>query len=234
MSGARQEDGSNDKPSQAEKKDSDRGWMKQEDMKILEMKKNGATWMEIAIAVQRSKKDVQTRYKELNVGEEEQKKKEEKETKSTGATPARRSLDAELTNNPEFAAFLKTYLGGTDGKKPDSERKPPRDNTSTHQVHHNCCSHRNNVSQGPSSSSTTPRSSGGWYQHDWNQNQRPAPKFLRPDLIWSREDCETLEMLEEQYIEHKWLHLQAKFFNWTGRMIPAELIQQKFEADRGY
>jgi hypothetical protein len=54
---------------------------------------------------------------------------------------------------------------------------------------------------------------------------------LKPDAVWTRDDCEVLEWLESKYEENKWLHMQAGFYNWTGRMVIAELIQQKFRDD---
>lgn len=50
---------------------------------------------------------------------------------------------------------------------------------------------------------------------------------LKPDDNWSREDCEILEMLEARYREQKWLSMQASFYNMTGRMIRADLIERK-------
>jgi hypothetical protein len=54
---------------------------------------------------------------------------------------------------------------------------------------------------------------------------------LQPNDIWSKDDCEVLEYLMAKYSEHKWLHMQAGFFNWTGRMITAEVIERKFRDD---
>jgi hypothetical protein len=56
---------------------------------------------------------------------------------------------------------------------------------------------------------------------------------LEPDEIWTREDCEVLEMLEERYKEEKWLHMQSSFYNLTGRMVVAGIIENKFsEAEK--
>lgn len=54
---------------------------------------------------------------------------------------------------------------------------------------------------------------------------------LRPDLIWSTEDCHLLEDLENNYTRNKWLHMQADFFNWSGRMVDASIIERKFKED---
>lgn len=52
---------------------------------------------------------------------------------------------------------------------------------------------------------------------------------LKPDDIWTQRDCEALQMLETRYREHKWLQLQAGFYNLTGRMVAAEIIKAKFQ-----
>ncbi|RFU33934.1 hypothetical protein B7463_g2412, partial [Scytalidium lignicola] len=215
MSGAKNDETSKDEKSNLEKECgcSGREWMKQQDKRILEMKRNNKSWMDIAIAVQRNKHEVRARFKELIAEEEEKKRKKEA---AVNASP----LNINLDNDPEFAAFQKLYMIGTDNK---DTSKPTC----------NYCNHNHDAStERRASFPSPPPFPSSWDQHTWNQ--RPATKFLRPNFIWSQEDCETLEMLEEQYVEQKWLQLQAKFFNWTGRMIPAELIQKKFEDDRGY
>jgi hypothetical protein len=67
------------------------------------------------------------------------------------------------------------------------------------------------------------------YEQGYGQNW----KRLRADAVWTAADCECLEQLEQRYHVNKWLHLQADFYNWTGRMVSAELIEQKFRED-GY
>ena len=62
------------------------------------------------------------------------------------------------------------------------------------------------------------------------EQERPQSK-LRPGGVWSKEDCEVLETLEQQYRDHKWLHIQANFYNWAGKMIGAEMIEKKFRED---
>ncbi|KAL5319706.1 hypothetical protein ACEPPN_012762 [Leptodophora sp. 'Broadleaf-Isolate-01'] len=50
---------------------------------------------------------------------------------------------------------------------------------------------------------------------------------LLPTGAWSQDDCTKLEFLESKYREHKWVQMQADFYNWTGRMIHAELLELK-------
>ena len=54
-------------------------------------------------------------------------------------------------------------------------------------------------------------------------------KRLKADDIWTKDDCKMLEMLEERYREQKWLQIQASFYNQTGRMVIADLIEKKFQ-----
>jgi hypothetical protein len=54
-------------------------------------------------------------------------------------------------------------------------------------------------------------------------------KVLVPDAIWTINDLEVLANVEERYRELKWMHVQAGFYNMTGRMVGSEVIKAKFE-----
>jgi hypothetical protein len=54
-------------------------------------------------------------------------------------------------------------------------------------------------------------------------------KVLLPDAIWTIGDLEVLANVEERYRELKWMHVQAGFYNMTGRMVGSEVIKAKFE-----
>lgn len=81
------------------------------------------------------------------------------------------------------------------------------------------------------------------YSQPFVQSDSPPPQVghftranmgtprLRPDLIWTAEDCGLLEDLENNYTRNKWLHMQADFFNWSGRMVDASIIERKFKED---
>jgi hypothetical protein len=56
---------------------------------------------------------------------------------------------------------------------------------------------------------------------------------LKADENWTRQDCEILEMLEHRYREEKWLSIQSSFYNWTGRMIIADVIERKLKEEGG-
>ncbi|OBT86472.1 hypothetical protein VE02_05331 [Pseudogymnoascus sp. 03VT05] len=54
-------------------------------------------------------------------------------------------------------------------------------------------------------------------------------KVLVPDAVWTMGDLEVLANVEERYRELKWMHVQAGFYNMTGRMVGSEVIKAKFE-----
>jgi hypothetical protein len=56
-----------------------------------------------------------------------------------------------------------------------------------------------------------------------------AAKMPTPDKHWSAEDCEVLCMIEAKHEGLKWHHMQAEFFNITGRMVPVELMKIKMD-----
>ncbi|CZR59102.1 uncharacterized protein PAC_08994 [Phialocephala subalpina] len=67
----------------------------------------------------------------------------------------------------------------------------------------------------------------------------PVPDFSGPQLYgklkidgtWNKDDCDLLEYLYERHESEKWLHMQAQFYNYTGRMVAAEFIEKKFKHD---
>ncbi|KAI0157232.1 hypothetical protein GGR57DRAFT_60558 [Xylariaceae sp. FL1272] len=56
----------------------------------------------------------------------------------------------------------------------------------------------------------------------------PDQKRLRPDQFYSESDCRVLAGLEARYRANKWLHIQADFYNATGRMVEGEILKAKF------
>jgi hypothetical protein len=85
---------------------------------------------------------------------------------------------------------------------------------------HSCSPNNSNSNWNPTGSNNF----GGYYDTSSHEH-------LKPNAAWSQADCEVLEMLEARYTQHKWYHMQAEFYNWTGRMISAEVIQAKFDED---
>jgi hypothetical protein len=71
--------------------------------------------------------------------------------------------------------------------------------------------------------------SGGGRQEGSGMETVNSPKRLRPDSMWSRGDCEILEMLHERYYDQQWLVVQSGFYNLTGRMIVGQHIANKLK-----
>jgi hypothetical protein len=65
-------------------------------------------------------------------------------------------------------------------------------------------------------------------------SQPLQPPQLLPDENWSVEDCYLLKEIEAKFERTKWLQVQADFYNWSGRMVDASLIQGKFQKDGLY
>ncbi|CCU79789.1 hypothetical protein BGHDH14_bgh04513 [Blumeria hordei DH14] len=58
------------------------------------------------------------------------------------------------------------------------------------------------------------------------ENLNSSPPFsLQLDENWSQKDSELLENIVFRYEQHKWKYIQAAFYNYTGRMIDAEIIK---------
>jgi hypothetical protein len=102
----------------------------------------------------------------------------------------------------------------------DVNTNPPR-NTTQPESHQQ----RQNNTWGGSNVQDDNYTPGGYGQRDLYEGK------LRPNHIWTREDCEILEELERRYKDNKWLQVQAGFFNWTGRMVDGEVIRGKFQVD---
>ncbi|KAK2628528.1 hypothetical protein QTJ16_001631 [Diplocarpon rosae] len=70
--------------------------------------------------------------------------------------------------------------------------------------------------------------------NSFNFNDSPGRKpyygKLRPTSVWTADDCMKLEHLDRMY-QYKWAHIQKGFYDWTGRMISADLIERKFRDD---
>ena len=63
--------------------------------------------------------------------------------------------------------------------------------------------------------------------HQQNNGQR----HLRPNAVWTQDDCDVLEEIWGQYVNDKWHHIQERFCNMTGRMVEWYIIEGKFRED---
>jgi hypothetical protein len=216
------------------------------------MKEDNKSWKDIALEVSASKKDVQNRYKELmNGGDGGQNKSDEKKDEGGWETTGGSGWGADDGgvmgggNMPDFGALFvdeaedggdeqsegegqwqkKNSTNGNGGGKNGRGGKKQKQNGNKQQNGN----HNQQTNGGGSQNSQGGGSSYG-NPFDDPPEQTPTGK-LRPDGVWTEDDCEILEYLKNKYEENKWLHMQAGFYNWTGRMVIAQLIEQKFKDD---
>ncbi|CCD43994.1 hypothetical protein BofuT4_P062040.1 [Botrytis cinerea T4] len=198
-------------------------WTKEQDSKLMAMKKENKTWKEISGELGTGKKEVVARYKLLqeqekteDKGEEAQAEEKPKQVEKNKKTKCTAPADNEDTEEEIYIS-------------PDCPYHQPKSKSSAASV--------------PKQEKKKKRKSYGELDKDRDdedeeqeergqKNGHGNPQgHLRPDKIWSAEDCETLEYLMEKHRSTQWLQLQAGFFNYTGRMIKAEFIERKFKKD---
>ncbi|TAQ88280.1 hypothetical protein B7494_g3383 [Chlorociboria aeruginascens] len=229
------------KAAQAEEKKStgrkpEKGWTAAQDAKIREMKGQNHSWKEIALEVGASKNDVQNRFKELRKEVDGESEGESGEGQGKGGK------EKEKGRNDGDGGAFEDFAGLFDAAAADDNNES---------------SAQEKAKSKKRSKNGNPNSSGGgggggvgggkwkdngktrWPSPD-ETHQKPAQNRwgghfagsrLKPDHAWSREDCDVLDSLETRYREHKWMHMQAGFFNWTGRMVSADIIEKKFKDD---
>ncbi|KAE8450210.1 hypothetical protein EG329_006991 [Mollisiaceae sp. DMI_Dod_QoI] len=239
------EDHSCDKPVEEGKKDDenkDFEWTSEQDKTISKMKSDGKPWKEIASALGSSKSNVQHRYKELMKEEKESKKDDEEKPKEGGDQFGHQTdeevlagLDALLasfdepgdankdkndgaTQNTDGGKEKKSNYGAGGGKKDKKHKKQGGggDNQNKDQI----------SKPGDGDNEDNGGGHGGY-----NFSGPQIYGKLKPDSMWSKDDCDVLENMMERYEGEKWLHMQAGFYNWTGRMVAAEFIEKKFKHD---
>lgn len=198
------------------------GWTAEQDQKIKEMKSENKSWKEIAAVVGGSKKALQNRFKELQKEQQEGEKTDAGGNGATAGGEGQGGNDVDAGGLDFSTLFLDddfgVNIGESNNKAPDSgdnEQEKNKKHDAGGQSKENQQNNNNDQSN---------------YIYEGYQDQQ-YPGRLRINEVWSRDDCEILEYLEGRYREHKWLHMQANFFNLTGRMVPAEIIQQKFKDD---
>ncbi|TGO57745.1 hypothetical protein BCON_0062g00140 [Botryotinia convoluta] len=198
-------------------------WTKEQDSKLMAMKRENKTWKEISGELGTGKKEVVARYKAL----QEQEKTEDEEEK------------AEVEENPKKVEKKKKIKCTAQVDNEDTEEEI--------YISPDCPYHqpksKNSAASAPKQEKKKKRKSYGELDRDRDDEDEEQEEgmqgnghgnqqgHLRPDKIWSAEDCETLEYLMEKHRSTQWLQLQAGFFNYTGRMVKAEFIERKFRKD---
>jgi hypothetical protein len=197
-------------------------WTAEQDQKIKEMKSENKSWKEIATVVGASKKALQNRFKELQKEQQEGEKTDSGGNSATAGAEGQGGSDVDAGGLDFSALFLDADFGVNIGESNhkasvsgDTEQGKKKKHDAGGKSKENQQNNNNDQSN---------------YIYEGYQDQQ-YPGRLKVNKIWSRDDCEILEYLEARYREHKWLHMQANFFNLTGRMVAAEIIQQKFKDD---
>ncbi|EKD14904.1 hypothetical protein MBM_07115 [Drepanopeziza brunnea f. sp. 'multigermtubi' MB_m1] len=103
--------------------------------------------------------------------------------------------------------------GNGAGNSPANSQANTPDTPKSHKNSRNEFSHH----PGPSSS-------------HWNSTDGGRGGLQPSNLAWTADDCTMLGLLEQRHREEKWARIKADFYNCTGRMIPAELIENEFRA----
>lgn len=75
-----------------------------------------------------------------------------------------------------------------------------------------------------------PATSAHYYEHVLAR-QFPPRRSIAADEHWSESDCRILAVIEAKYDMLRYQQYQSDFFNATGRMVPAYLIQAKMNKD---
>jgi hypothetical protein len=210
-----------------------RDWSKEQDQMIRAMKSENKTWKEIGAAVGVSKKEAQQRFRVLQpVGQADgmtNVKDNGSKTSPSGLGITEvdtagidfsglfldddSGVDGGVSGNDALFSTLTGYDGYRGNKK--KSKKDDKKKTHTHNVE-------------------IEDTGSEWYEISPDgscarQQSKMAESHLRPDEIWSPEDCQLLEELEANYRKTKWLHMQAHFFNWSGRMVDSSIIERKFK-----
>lgn len=190
-------------------------WTAEQDATIRKLKAENKSWKDIAIEVGASKKDVQNRFKELQKSQEDGKKGDEKKKDNS---PAEYSGLGALFDSEAAPFGEKEKKDKKDNRSsPEPEKKKKKDSQAQK---------KEEKSDKSSPTKTVPGGAG-----TAKQEMTAVDKAPKPDDIWTKDDCAVLGMLKERYENHKWQHMQAGFFNWTGRMVNASIIEEKFKDD---
>jgi hypothetical protein len=192
------------------------------------------TWRQISQRLSVPKSAVQTRYKELQ--------KKATETPDNGDGNKADQANDGWADSGRWGDNVGPANGGSTGDNNNGWGSPEQHAAKDNQDKNNTTSNDNN-GWGNSSSRQAPENVptnapyGGWHSSTHHRTQSRAQDYpqrlrLQPDEHWSASDCEILEMLEARNREQKWMTIQACFYNFTGRMVDAGLIERKMGEGR--
>ncbi|KAI1853418.1 hypothetical protein JX265_012709 [Neoarthrinium moseri] len=263
----------------------DAQWTLDEDGAICKLKKDGKTWANIGKAINRSKSDVQKRFKHIKIcmeaaghdpnviGESwaEDMRRAGREIPSPDKPSPAKNQTTPLSHAPpspevveivsleEPASESVRERGGASKnthkkKQPQQHERPesPKLTVATKVVKKGGKKFLTFESpmiplpETSSESSSSSSSSGeetdseeeraahkSFIYHEYLSELYPDQKTYMPDKFWTANDCKTLAVIEAKYEALKHKHIQAEFFNATGRMISTEIIKHKLEQGTG-
>ncbi|APA07862.1 predicted protein [Sclerotinia sclerotiorum 1980 UF-70] len=201
-------------------------WTKEQDEKLMARKKENKTWKDIAGELGMSKKEVVARYKvlqEQEKTEDEQEEEEQKPKKTENKKIIKCTAQDDKNEDTEDEIYISPDCPYHHPKpKPSAPSKQDQKKKKKRKSYGELDRDRDDEEE-----DSEERMRGNTNEYGRGNEQGR----LRPDKIWSAEDCETLEYLMEKHRSTQWLQLQAGFFNYTGRMVKAEFIERKFRKD---
>ncbi|CAD6439925.1 57bf544c-e85d-4493-9378-b04f72b33b09 [Sclerotinia trifoliorum] len=200
-------------------------WTKEQDEKLMAMKKENKTWKDIAGELGTGKKEVVARYKVLQEQEKTEDEQEDEEPKPKKPEKKKNiKCAAQVDKNEDTEEEI--YIS------PDCPYHHPKPKSSAPSSKQDKKKKRKSYGELDRDRDDEEEDNGERMWGNKNEYGRGNEQGrLRPDKIWSAEDCETLDYLMEKHRSTQWLQLQAGFFNYTGRMVKAEFIERKFRKD---
>ncbi|SPO00676.1 uncharacterized protein DNG_03424 [Cephalotrichum gorgonifer] len=181
-------------------------WTDSQDALLLSMKEGGETWMAIATALGRGKRDVQRRFRKVKANCEEETDKNMPHLKKNSRAGGK-SWSPKMPNKKQSRAMGKST--------PSSQSSSQSESTDS----------------SPDPGSTESEGEQQLYlQEQIRENLYPPYLSLEADDHFTKRDCAVLATVDSKMRRGKWLEMQANFFNATGKMVPLSVFRDKCEA----
>ncbi|ESZ95281.1 hypothetical protein SBOR_4335 [Sclerotinia borealis F-4128] len=210
-------------------------WTKEQDEKLMSMKKENKTWKDIAGELGASKKDVVARYKVLQAQEKEEDEEDEEEKEKPKKPEKKKKIkctaQTDNTEDTEDEIYISPNCPYHHPKHKSASSSSSKQDKKKKRKSYGELDRNRDEGEEEEEEEREERAQGHSNGHGHGNRNGQGNGHLRPDKIWSAEDCETLEYLMEKHRSTQWLQLQAGFYNYTGRMVNAEFIERKFRKD---
>ncbi|KAF4983644.1 hypothetical protein FZEAL_996 [Fusarium zealandicum] len=216
--------------SNASTKNDDPAWSMSEDCLLRGMKEGdqGATWADIAAALNKSKNDVKARWNVIK----KQAVDTDTDNDTSGAASETQGDDTSLDDGGEEATEKKKVAKG----KGKAKAKASKQDVSTSSGEE-ASEEESSESSAASASSSSQLGYGDpekrremrYLQDHIYKELYPAEIHPEPDAYFGKRDCNLLAAIDSKYKRSRWLEMQANFYNVTGRMVPLSVIRDKCE-----